>query len=92
MQYAYTKNRDSKNRNVRYGYFDIMSANPKVEYVDFVQEDVDSLNFWVDELSTCNNFVPRRGLTYYCKRCPFDSPCSKWSNWKKDKENKDDKK
>lgn len=92
MQYAYTKNRDSKNKNVRYGYFDIMSANPKVEYVDFVQEDVDSLNFWVDELSSCSNFVPRRGLTYYCKRCPFDTPCSKWSNWKKDKENKDDKK
>ena len=51
-----------------------------------MKKDIDSLKFWADELEQAQNFVPRRGLTWYCKKCPFDKPCSKWANWSKNAE------
>jgi len=69
-----------------FGYIDLLTS--KVSFVDFeiTKEDLDSLKFWADELEQAENFVPRRGLTWYCKKCPFDKPCSKWSNWSKNAE------
>lgn len=66
-----------------FGYIDLLSS--KISFIDFkiTKEDLDSLRFWADELEQEKNFVPRRGLTWYCKRCPFDKPCSKWSKWSK---------
>ncbi len=66
-----------------FGYVDLLS--PKILFTNFkiTKEDLDSLKFWADELDQENKFVPRRGLTWYCKKCPFDKPCSKWSKWSK---------
>jgi len=60
-----------------------MEHNPRVELVKSNEDDLNALEFWLNEMSQKKNYVPRRGLTYYCKRCPFDTPCSKWT-FKKD--------
>lgn len=43
------------------------------------REDFDLLKFWADIVRGTKIFAPRRGLTAYCKSCPFDTPCSRWS-------------
>lgn len=79
MYYAYKRTNPSMISRVKFGYYDIMDSNPSVKIQNTNNDDVEALKFWVQELSDNKNFFPRRGLTYYCKRCPFDGPCSKWS-------------
>lgn len=64
--------------NADFGYYDLL--NPKSNFVKFEskKEDVDALVAWCHSLSDEKFFLPKRGLTAYCKSCPFDSPCSKW--------------
>ena len=66
----------------RFGYIDLF-AN-KLDFIEYEigTEDIDSLEYWCDTICNKDIFVPRRGLTAYCKRCPFDEPCSKWIGWK----------
>ncbi len=52
-----------------------------IEY-QITEEDIDSLEYWCDTIVEKEIFVPRRGLTSYCKKCPFDTPCLKWVGWK----------
>lgn len=72
--------------NARFGYIDLLL--PKVQFTEFDtgKEDIESLKFWSEELIGTSFFPPRRGLTWYCKKCPFDTPCSKWSKWDKENE------
>jgi hypothetical protein len=86
MQYAYSKKSLASKKTVHYGYYDIISGSPEVKMLQHSREDVELIEHWTSELSSCTTYAPRRGLTYYCKKCPFDTPCSKWSNWNKGKE------
>jgi hypothetical protein len=79
MYYAYKNKNATVSSSVKFGYYDIMDHNPSVKTQNLNNDDVESIKFWVEELSDKKNFFPRRGLTFYCKRCPFDTPCSKWS-------------
>ena len=83
MYAAYKKKNPNFLNKVSCGYYDIMEHNPRVELVKSNEDDLNALEFWLNEMSQKKNYVPRRGLTYYCKRCPFDTPCSKWT-FKKD--------
>jgi hypothetical protein len=50
--------------------------------------DIEALKYWCDSLHDEKIFPSRRGLTAYCKVCPYDKPCSKWVLWaKKEKDN-----
>jgi CRISPR/Cas system-associated exonuclease Cas4 (RecB family) len=64
-----------------FGYIDLLSNNLSFNEYKITQEDVDSIEYWCDTIYSKEIFVPRRGLTSYCKKCPFDTPCSKWSGW-----------
>lgn len=68
--------------NSKFGYIDLL-AN-KLEFVEYEigTEDLDSLDYWCDTIYNKQTFVPKRGLISYCKKCPFDSICSKWNGWK----------
>ena len=71
-----------KMHNTNFGYIDLMSNNLNFINYEITNEDIDSLTYWCDIISEKKLFVPRRGLTSYCKKCPFDDPCMKWVGWK----------
>lgn len=79
MYAAFSFKHPQRMANANFGYIDLLL--PKVQFteLEITKEDVDSLRFWANELTETQVFAPRRGLTWYCKKCPFDSPCSKWS-------------
>ena len=56
-----------------------MSTNLKFNEYEITEQDIESINYWCATIEDKDIFAPRRGLTYYCKKCPFDTPCSKWS-------------
>lgn len=66
----------------KFGYVDLMSDNIKFNEYNISYEDKESLDYWCDSIYSKEVLVPRRGLTPYCKKCPFDEPCSKWNGWK----------
>ncbi len=74
-----------------FGYVDLM--NQKSDFIEFSVEnaDIEALKYWCNSLYEEKTFPSRRGLTSYCKSCPFDKPCSKWVAWEK-KEQKNVKK
>ena len=65
-----------------FGYIDLMSNSLDFIEYEISSEDIDSLEYWCDTMCHKETFVPRRGLTAYCKKCPHDEPCSKWIGWK----------
>lgn len=64
--------------NTRFGYVDLAGNDFNFVEYEITQEDVDSLVFWCNTIVEKEVFVPRRGLTSYCKKCPFDSICAQW--------------
>jgi hypothetical protein len=83
MNAAFTNKFPDKKDKTIFGYFDLM--NQKSDFVQFTTEieDLDALKYWCDSLYEEKIFPSRRGLTSYCKSCPFDKPCLKWVAWKK---------
>lgn len=65
-----------------FGFIDLLSNNLNFVEYEIGSEDIDSLEYWCENILTKEVFVPRRGLTSYCKKCPFDDICSKWTGWK----------
>jgi len=82
MKHAYSFKNPTKVQQTKFGYIDF--AQPKISFEEFQiqEEDIMALEFWADQIVDEQSFVPRRGLTWYCKKCPFDKPCSKWKEWK----------
>jgi len=62
----------------KFGYVDLLSNNLQFVEYEITTEDIDSLEFWCESIYNKDVFIPRRGLTAYCKKCQFDEPCSKW--------------
>lgn len=62
----------------KFGYVDLLSNDVSFREYKISNEDLEALEYWCDTIDTKEVFVPRRGLTSYCKKCPFDQPCSKW--------------
>lgn len=82
LKYSFDyRNSDREIGDVDYVFFDLSLPSPKPVKMEPNSEDVDSLKFWAKSILTDETYAPRRGLTTYCKECPFDSPCSKFSGW-----------
>lgn len=64
--------------NTKFGYINFMSNNFELIEYGVSDEDLDSLKYWANLIVDKKVFIPRRGLTSYCKQCQFDDPCSKW--------------
>jgi CRISPR/Cas system-associated exonuclease Cas4 (RecB family) len=62
----------------KFGYIDLLSNKLDFIEYDISSEDIDSLEYWCDTIYTKETYVPRRGLTSYCKKCPFDDQCKNW--------------
>lgn len=82
MYSAFKLRHPSRVNETHFGYIDLMSNNLEFIEYEISSEDLDSLEYWCDTICQKEIFVPRRGLTAYCKKCPYDTPCSKWIGWK----------
>jgi hypothetical protein len=84
MKMAYEYRNQGKSVPTEYGMYDLTSAKPGFVPIEAKKEDENALKYWAVEAFNTEIFAPRRGLTYYCKTCPFDSPCSEWQEWPSD--------
>lgn len=66
----------------KFGYIDLMSDNLRFNEYNISHEDREALEYWCDTMYSKEVLAPRRNLNPYCKKCPFDEPCSKWNGWK----------
>lgn len=71
----------SKMQDAKFGYIDILSPNVKFLEFPLNQGDIKSFDYWFDKIQTTKVLAPKRGLIPYCKKCPFDKPCSQWNGW-----------
>lgn len=78
LDYAFRYRNNFHNMNIEYFIWDFGSTIPGQKQVLIEKVDHVDLKFWAAELEKEEVFVSRRGLTAYCKSCPFDKPCSKW--------------
>ena len=67
--------------SAEYGLYDLASAKPGFVPFEVGQEDINALMFWANEAFEEEVYPSRRGLTHYCKSCPFDKMCSTWKEW-----------
>lgn len=67
--------------DARFGYIDMLGQH--TGFVDFPinSNDMNSFNYWLEKIQDTKVFVPKRGLIPYCKKCPYDKPCSEWNGW-----------
>lgn len=82
MYLAFKNLHPTRVKQTKFGYIDLLSNNLTFNEYTIGQQDVDSIEYWCDTIDSKDVYVPRRGLTQYCKKCPFDTPCSKWNGWK----------
>jgi len=75
LSYAFKNKNIGKDLDISYYAYDLGSNKGGFIEVDVTQEDINSLIYWAEEVANASAFVPRRGLTHYCKKCPFDTPC-----------------
>lgn len=75
LKYAFDSKNPDKSSSTRYYAYDIGSEKNSLVEVEVKDLDINTLIYWSKEIGGRKNFVPRRGLTIYCKKCPFDSPC-----------------
>lgn len=78
LQEAFNHKFPGKISKAHFGYYDILSSTKKFVEYDINSDDSKALKYWCSTIEGDEAYVPRRGLTAYCKKCPFDKPCSKW--------------
>ena len=76
LDYRYNKVRKY---DISYYIYDLGSSSPGITKMNIEKNDESVFRFWANEAVIADKYPPRRGLTTYCKRCPFDKPCSKFS-------------
>jgi len=75
LKFAFESKNPDKKDSVRYYAYDIGSEKNALIEVGIQDADINSLVYWSKQVEKSKTFVPRRGLTSYCKKCPFDNPC-----------------
>lgn len=78
LRHAFEYRNQNRDYTVNYFMYDVGSPTPGFIDADPSIADLNALRFWATEMEEAKAFVPRRGLTAYCKKCPFDRPCSKF--------------
>lgn len=73
--------REVRPKGLEFGLYDLSSVKGKYEEFEVSQSDVDSLKYWINDIESKDIYVPRRGLTSYCRSCPFDKQCAEWNGW-----------
>lgn len=81
LAYEDRRGREWERINITYSLYDLAGCNSKELVVEPSADDVACLLYWARRLHDTELYVPRRGLTTYCRTCPFDRSCREWSKW-----------
>lgn len=81
---AYLNRHPERFHNARFGFIDPLSQDIGFNEFQLRDEDLNYFDYWCDKIEKTDILVPKRGLIPYCKKCPFDEPCSNWNEWKKE--------
>jgi hypothetical protein len=83
MKYAYEwdRGRDWHGISVTYWLYNLASPTASLTRVDVTNDDVAAFTYWARRARDTETFVPRRGLSTYCRGCPFDEICRSWRKW-----------
>lgn len=73
--------RSPKFSNATYKVYDLGSSSPGSFDVNPHDLPSDALEYWIQEIVEEDIFPSRRGLSSYCKGCPFDAQCANWNGW-----------
>lgn len=78
LDYAFRYRNGNKPMNVSYYIWNFGGTSIGAKQLILEKQDRDLLKYWAESVNDTKVFIPRRGLTSYCKSCPFDKPCSRW--------------
>lgn len=83
LKYAYEwdRGRDWQGVAVSYWIYNLASPTSLLTKIDVSTDDAAAFLFWARRIRDAVDFVPRRGLTTYCRGCPFDELCKTWKKW-----------
>jgi PD-(D/E)XK nuclease superfamily protein len=83
LKYAYEwdRGRDWQGMSISYWLYNLASPSAALTRVDINGDDVAQFIYWARRARDTDTFVPRRGLSTYCRGCPFDSLCIGWKKW-----------
>lgn len=79
IDYAFKYRNGNKPMDLSYFIWNFGGNTIGAKEIQLEKEDYKLLKYWSGNVKDTKVFAPRRGLTSYCKSCPFDRPCSKWS-------------
>lgn len=78
IDYAFKYRNNNRPMDISYYIWNFGGATIGARQVELENEDLNLLKYWANDVKNTKVFAPRRGLTSYCKSCPFDKSCSKW--------------
>ena len=78
---AFEHRNSGRTTTVNYQVFGLAKTGKPHKILQPSSEDIASMKYWATMIRDKDSFVPRRGWTMYCKGCPFDLPCSEFSEW-----------
>lgn len=78
LDYAFKYRNDFMVNDTHFHLWNFGSYMPGDKEVMIEKKDIDLLKYWSQEVFNEEIYAPRRGLTSFCKSCPYDMPCSKW--------------
>jgi hypothetical protein len=83
LKYAYEwdRGRDWHGVSVSYWIYNLATPTSTLTKIDVSGDDVAAFTYWVRRARDTDAFVPRRGLSTYCRGCPFDELCRGWKKW-----------
>lgn len=78
LDYAFKHRNDGATVDTHFHLWNFGLYMPGDKEVMIEKKDIDMLKYWSQEIFNEKVYAPRRGLTSYCKSCPYDLPCSKY--------------
>lgn len=79
LNHAFRYRNNNQKLDIAYYIWDFGSSIPKARQILIEDDDIESMVYWCNCVVGEKGFVPKRGLTPYCKSCAFDRECSQWS-------------
>jgi len=65
----------------KYAIYELGNTSNKMKFFEVEPRHTDALLFWAERIGNTEIFPPIRGMSVACKSCPFDKPCSKFSQY-----------
>lgn len=78
LDYAFSYRNNHKQLNKSYHIWNFGGNTIGDREIQLEGDDFKLLDYWANSINDTEVFTPRRGLTSYCKSCPFDRACSMW--------------